>query len=32
VWSAYGMGYIFIPVLLPVTGMLWLRRARSLEA
>ncbi|WP_406265094.1 hypothetical protein OHT93_06655 [Streptomyces sp. NBC_00191] len=28
VWSAYGMGYIFIPVLLPVTGMLWLRRSR----
>ncbi|MEW2630518.1 hypothetical protein AB0903_02370 [Streptomyces sp. NPDC048389] len=29
VWSAYGMGYVFIPVLLPVTGMLWLRRSRS---
>ncbi|HEY9372213.1 hypothetical protein [Streptomyces sp.] len=29
VWSAYGMGYIFIPVLLPVTGMLWLRRSRT---
>ncbi|MGN9793900.1 hypothetical protein ACWGH4_24600 [Streptomyces sp. NPDC054847] len=29
VWSEYGMGYIFIPVLLPVTGMLWLRRARG---
>ncbi|MFE7133631.1 hypothetical protein ACFVIM_22505 [Streptomyces sp. NPDC057638] len=28
VWSEYGMGYLFIPVLLPVTGMLWLRRAR----
>ncbi|AOP46823.1 MULTISPECIES: hypothetical protein [Streptomyces] len=28
VWSDYGMGYLFIPVLLPVTGMLWLRRAR----
>jgi hypothetical protein len=28
VWSEYGMGYVFIPVLLPVTGMLWLRRAR----
>ncbi|MFJ2440277.1 hypothetical protein ACIOWG_07390 [Streptomyces sp. NPDC087658] len=26
VWSDYGMGYLFIPVLLPVTGMLWLRR------
>ncbi|MFD9222812.1 hypothetical protein ACFWDI_22970 [Streptomyces sp. NPDC060064] len=29
VWSKYGMGYIFIPVLLPVTGMLWLRRSRT---
>ncbi|GAA2261088.1 hypothetical protein GCM10010232_60640 [Streptomyces amakusaensis] len=29
VWSAYGMGYVFIPVLLPVTGMLWLRRSRG---
>lgn len=28
VWSGYGMGYLFIPVLLPVTGMLWLRRSR----
>ncbi|MGW0700784.1 hypothetical protein ACWD0A_16015 [Streptomyces sp. NPDC002867] len=32
VWSGYGMGYLFIPVLLPVTGMLWLRRARSRSA
>lgn len=29
VWSEYGMGYLFIPVLLPVTGMLWLRRSRQ---
>ncbi|HWM36987.1 MAG TPA: hypothetical protein VNS49_07700 [Streptomyces sp.] len=28
VWSDYGMGYLFIPVILPVTGMLWLRRSR----
>ncbi|WP_434588083.1 hypothetical protein [Streptomyces sp. A5-4] len=28
VWSMFGRGYLFIPVLLPVTGMLWLRRAR----
>ncbi|GHH75611.1 hypothetical protein GCM10018793_19360 [Streptomyces sulfonofaciens] len=27
VWSDYGIGYLFIPVLLPVTAMLWLRRA-----
>ncbi|WP_233521282.1 hypothetical protein [Streptomyces triticagri] len=29
VWSDYGMGYVFIPVLLPVTAMYWLRRART---
>ncbi|MEU3451953.1 hypothetical protein AB0H29_32765 [Streptomyces thermolilacinus] len=28
VWSEFGFGYVFIPVLLPVTGMMWLRRAR----
>lgn len=26
VWSDYGMGYLFIPVALPVTGLWWLRR------
>nr|WP_307826908.1 hypothetical protein [Streptomyces pactum] len=26
VWSDYGMGYLFIPVVLPVTGLFWLRR------
>ncbi|MFG2513708.1 hypothetical protein [Streptomyces sp. NPDC048584] len=29
VWSDYGMGYLFIPVLLPLTAIYWLRRARS---
>ncbi|GEC04562.1 hypothetical protein SSP24_22170 [Streptomyces spinoverrucosus] len=29
VWSDFGMGYLFIPVLLPVTAMFWLRRARA---
>ncbi|MGW5212533.1 hypothetical protein ACWEQO_15330 [Streptomyces sp. NPDC004051] len=29
VWSDYGMGYLFIPVLLPLTAMYWLRRART---
>ncbi|MGW0791312.1 hypothetical protein ACWD04_24490 [Streptomyces sp. NPDC002911] len=29
VWSEFGMGYLFIPVILPVTGMIWLRRARN---
>ncbi|MFI6684468.1 hypothetical protein [Streptomyces sp. NPDC050485] len=28
VWSDYGMGYVFIPVILPVLGMLWLRKAK----
>ncbi|MBW5486305.1 hypothetical protein [Streptomyces bambusae] len=28
VWSDFGMGYLFIPVVLPVTGMLWLRHRR----
>ncbi|AEM82667.1 hypothetical protein [Streptomyces violaceusniger] len=28
VWSDYGMGYLFIPIFLPVTGLLWLRKAR----
>jgi cytochrome bd-type quinol oxidase subunit 2 len=25
VWSAYGRGYLFIPLVLPVIGLLWLR-------
>ncbi|MFH9402806.1 hypothetical protein ACH4JS_24115 [Streptomyces sp. NPDC017638] len=29
VWSEYGMGYVFIPVLLPLSAMYWLRRARQ---
>ncbi|MEU6808753.1 hypothetical protein ABZ920_07040 [Streptomyces sp. NPDC046831] len=29
VWSDYGMGYLFIPVLLPVSAMYWLRTART---
>ncbi|MEU7280748.1 hypothetical protein AB0A69_18450 [Streptomyces sp. NPDC045431] len=29
VWSRYGYGYVFIPVLLPVTGILWLRKAAT---
>jgi hypothetical protein len=28
VWSYYGIGYLFIPLVLPVLGMLWLRRTR----
>ena len=29
VWSVYGAGYGFVPVVLPVIGLLWLRRTRS---
>jgi hypothetical protein len=29
VWSDYGMGYLFIPIFLPVTGLIWLRKARQ---
>lgn len=25
VWSVYGAGYIFIPLVLPILGLLWLR-------
>lgn len=28
VWSAYGRGYLFIPLVLPVLGLLLLRRGR----
>jgi hypothetical protein len=27
VWSLYGIGYGFVPLVLPVLGLLWLRRA-----
>jgi hypothetical protein len=28
VWSAYGIGYGFVPLVLPVLGLLWLARTR----
>ncbi|MGW0533836.1 hypothetical protein [Streptomyces sp. NPDC003032] len=28
VWSDFGMGYLFIPVILPVTAIFWLGKAR----
>lgn len=28
VWSQFGRGYLFIPLVLPVLGMLWLRHRR----
>ena len=32
VWSAYGRGYYFVPLVLPVLGLLQLRRAGRLPA
>lgn len=26
VWSYFGMGYLFVPLVLPVLGLVWLRR------
>lgn len=31
VWSLYGRGYGFVPLVLPVLGLLWLRRTRDSE-
>nr|WP_240974032.1 hypothetical protein [Nonomuraea sp. FMUSA5-5] len=28
VWSVYGKGYLFIPLVLPLVGLFWLRRRR----
>lgn len=32
VWSNYGTGYLFVPVLLPLTALHWLRGARTRTA
>lgn len=29
VWSTFGIGYGFVPLVLPVVGLLWLRRTRQ---
>lgn len=29
VWSWYGSGYVFIPLVLPILGLIWLWRSRS---
>ncbi|WP_051791670.1 hypothetical protein [Amycolatopsis jejuensis] len=29
VWSGYGQGYLFIPLVLPLIGLYWLRRTRN---
>jgi hypothetical protein len=31
VWSDYGMGYVFIPVLLPLSALYWLRKGARRE-
>lgn len=31
VWSAFGAGYLFIPLALPVLGLIWLYRVRITE-
>ena len=32
VWTAFGRGYAFIPLVLPVLGLLWLRRVARARA
>ncbi|TVT47697.1 hypothetical protein FNH05_18615 [Amycolatopsis rhizosphaerae] len=32
VWSGYGEGYLFIPLVLPVIGLFWLRRTARVTA
>jgi hypothetical protein len=29
VWSSFGAGYLFIPLVLPVLGLVWLHRVRN---
>lgn len=29
VWSGFGIGYGFVPLVLPVAGLLWLRRQKN---
>jgi hypothetical protein len=32
VWSVFGLGYAFLPLVLPVLGLLWLRQQARAEA
>jgi cytochrome bd-type quinol oxidase subunit 2 len=32
VWSVFGAGYLFIPLVLPILGILWLRSRREVPA
>lgn len=31
VWSNFGSGYLFIPLILPIVGLWWLRRTRNAD-
>ena len=31
VWSVYGLGYLFIPLVLPILGLFWLSRHHPRE-
>ena len=31
VWSVFGRGYGFVPLVLPILGLLWLRRTRPVQ-
>lgn len=32
VWSVFGRGYVFLPLVMPVLGLLWLRRSRAVAS
>ena len=32
VWSIYGIDYVFLPLIMPILGLLWLRRTRVANA
>ena len=32
VWSVFGAGYLFVPLALPVIGLIWLARGRKADA
>ena len=31
VWSGFGIGYLFIPLVLPIVGLWWLRRSSTTQ-
>ena len=32
VWSVFGRGYVFLPLVMPVLGLLWLRRSQAVAS